>query len=300
MRPREQVAVADGVGRGPEVKRAAVEDPVERARERPAVGGDGRDHQQAHPGQALGEVLRTDPALGRGRCCAGAIRRCRRCGRATPGARAGRRASHASPGGPYCRDGERPGRPDDRCWSRPTRSRERSPPPRSPTRSRRPGGRRRARSTCARSPTAARARSTRCCARSAASRRTAPASDPLGRPSRARSGSVGPRGRCRDRRDGGGERPRPRRAGRARSVRRQHVRTGELILAAVEAGAGVVYWASAEARPPTAAQARSGRSGTPAGSRRPAHRALRRAHAVRGRRPGVRSAEGRRPGRVGG
>src|ERR1700759_3738381 len=56
--------VSDRVGGGPEVERAAVEDPVERTRDRPAVGGDGRHHEQAHAGQLIDEVFRADPPVG--------------------------------------------------------------------------------------------------------------------------------------------------------------------------------------------------------------------------------------------
>ena len=89
------MAVADRVRRGPEVKRAAVEDPVERSRDRSAVGGHGGDHEQAHPGQALDQVLGAHPPLGRRDAAQMRAGARRSCDRATPGARGCRRASRA-------------------------------------------------------------------------------------------------------------------------------------------------------------------------------------------------------------
>ncbi len=66
LRAGQQVAVSDRVGSGPEVKRTAVEDPVQRSGDRATVGGHGGDDEQAHPGQLSHELLGPDAAL-RGR-----------------------------------------------------------------------------------------------------------------------------------------------------------------------------------------------------------------------------------------
>ena len=181
-----------------------------------------------------------------------------------------------------------------RCWWRRTRSRARSAPPRWPPRSAaawRRGGRPvdlcpvadggegtlRALTRGARRPSGGRARST----------------DPLGRPIEAEFALGGRRGH---RRDGGRQRAGPRRRARARRrwppARRD--RRADRRRASRPAPAPSTS-ASAAAPPPTAAPGairaieRGGRPG-----RGQAGRAVRRADAVRGRRPGVRAAEGRR------
>ena len=163
----------------------------------------------------------------------------------------------------------------------------------------RPGARRAARRpTCARSPTAARARWRCCSPRWAARPRGATVHDPLGR--EVDAGLRAARGR----RHGASSRSRRPAAWRScargeRDAEAASTRgTGELIVAAVEAGAaGRARRPAAAAPRPTAARARSRRSRT-AGGLRGARLVVpvRRAHAVRARRRGLRPAEGRRPG----
>jgi hypothetical protein len=59
------VAEAHGIRRRTEVEGAAVEDAVDRPDDRSAVRRDGRQRQQAHARQALGDLLGREPALRR-------------------------------------------------------------------------------------------------------------------------------------------------------------------------------------------------------------------------------------------
>ena len=54
---------ANRVGAGSEMKRAAVEDPVDRSEDRAAVGGHGAQGEQAHAAQTLDHLLGAETSI---------------------------------------------------------------------------------------------------------------------------------------------------------------------------------------------------------------------------------------------
>lgn len=64
VRSLPDVAEAHGIRRRAEVERPTEVDAVDRADDRAPVGGHGRQRQQAHPGQPIGDLLGVQPPLG--------------------------------------------------------------------------------------------------------------------------------------------------------------------------------------------------------------------------------------------
>ena len=294
------------------MKRAAVEDPVDRPGDRTPVGGHGREHEQAHPGQLLAQRGRAHPALGGRDRRAGANPRRRSCGRAAPGGRRCRRRSRASRVAPMMTDPRArghtaavpsiPGVPetilvapglvqgnDARRRGR-RRDRRRA--------SDRPAGRV---DLC---PVADGGEGTldgAACRRSAASCETAAVSDPLGRPMRGfvRAGRRGPRSQGRR----SSRWPPPAGCGLVPEGERDAFAastfgTGELIAAARRGGRGRRLRRRRRERHHRRRRRRD--QGDPRGrgsAGRQARRAVRRAHAVSRTRPGC-SGRRRAPART--